>query len=137
VRVSVPENAEPLQNITFQGFDASDGGLDIDLVEKTGLPDPVIADVLQQPVPFPVSVKTPSPIGYEEGPLLPGGDPVEFTVTVEATRPGLYDFAALVTASKGALGRTITARGNSVKELLGDIVLTVQLGGGQRTGFGH
>jgi hypothetical protein len=127
VRVSVPENAEPLQNITFQGFDASDGGLDIDLVEKTGLPDPVIADVLQQPVPFPVSVKTPSPIGYEEGPLLPGGDPVEFTVTVEATRPGLYDFAALVTASKGALGRTITARGNSVKELLGDIVLTVQL----------
>jgi hypothetical protein len=127
VRVSVPENAKPLENITFQGFDASDGGLDIDLVEKTGLEDPGIADVLQQPVPFPISVKERAEKGFYEGPLLPGGDPIDFKVTVEATRPGLYDFAALITAAPEALGRTITARGNAVKQLLGEIFMTLQL----------
>ena len=127
VRVSVPENGEPLKNITLQGFDASDGGVDIDLVEKTGLQDPVLADVVPQPVPFPLSVKTRSSTGIHAGPLEPGGDPVDFTVVVEATKPGLYDFASLITASPEDGGRTITARGNSVKELLGDIVLTVEL----------
>jgi hypothetical protein len=127
IRVSVPENGEPLKNITLQGFDASDGGVDIDLVEKTGLVDPVVADVLEQPVPFPVSIETRSTIGMYAGPVEPGGDPVEFTVIVKATKPGLYDFASLITASPEDGGRTITARGNAVKELLGDILLTVQL----------
>ncbi len=127
VRVTVPENGEPIENITFQGFDASDGGLDIDLVQATGVESEPWVDVQPQPVPAPVWVSGRSPVGLVSGPLEAGGEPVEFKVTVTAIRPGTFDFAALITAGPEGGGNTITGRGNNVADIKGDVVLSMEL----------
>ncbi|MCB1099681.1 MAG: PD40 domain-containing protein, partial [Verrucomicrobiae bacterium] len=127
IKVSVPEAGIPLENVTFQGFDASDGGIDIDLVLATGVEDEPWVDAQPQPVPAPVWVSTPSPTGVWPEVLQPGGDPAEFVVTITATRPGQFELAALFTAAPEGDGPTLTARGTEVADLKGDVVLSMEL----------
>ena len=128
VRVTVPKGGDPVKNVSFQGFDANDGGLDVDLVEPTGIAEFPFVDAFEQPVPFPVGVAAPRlETGTNERVLTSDGPPVEFKVRMSTTRPGYFDFAALVTAAPEGGGKTITQRGNKVTQILGDILLTVQV----------
>lgn len=127
VMVSVPKQGETIEKVSLQGFDASDGGLDIDLVQATGIESEPWIDVQPQPVPNPVWVSQRSSIGTLKEKLEPGGDPSEFVVTVTAERPGTFDMAALITASPEGGGNTITGRGAKVVDIKGDIVLAMEL----------
>lgn len=127
IQVTVPEEGIPLENVTFQGFDASDGGLDIDLVLATGVEETPWQDVHPQPVPAPVWVSTPAAEGIWPEVLQPGGDPASFTVTITATRPGQFELAALFTAAPEGDGATLTARGTEIADLKGDVVLSMEL----------
>ena len=126
VRVAVPKGAEPIEKVSLQGFDASDGGLDIDLVKATGIPDAPWEDVIPQPAPLPVYVSQRANEGTKPGVIEPGQE-VEFLLQVTAERPGNYDMAALVTASPLGGGAILTERGNSVTKIHGDLVLSIQL----------
>lgn len=127
IQVSVPEKGEPIKNVTLQGFDASDGGIDIDLVEATGLESEPWQDVQPQPVPAPVWVSKRSSIGTLPQTLQPGKDPGEFHVTITATRPGTFELAALITASPEDESTTITGRGTNVADIKGEVVLSIEL----------
>lgn len=127
VRVSVPTNAEPVKNITLQGWDLFEGGLTMDKVRATGNPEQPFVTVLPQPVPFPLIITQKPPAMTIAGPLAPGAPAVEFDFVVQAENPGTFEFASLITAATVQTGAGLQERGSGVRSVLGDLVLSVEV----------
>lgn len=127
VKVSVPKGGKPVQDLTLMGWDQSDGGLDIDKVRSTGIPEQPFALAVPQPVPFPLTVRE-KPPGATVRPVLTDQDaPREFDFLVEAERPGTFTFAALFTAKQVGANTVLQERGSNIQPVLGELVLAVQL----------
>lgn len=127
VKVSVPAKGKPVQNVTLQGWDMSDSGLDIDQVRATGLPEQPWTLVIPQPVPFPLTVTNKPPEATIAKVLTEKDPPLEFDFIVRAERPGSFEFGALFTAKLVGADTVLQERGSNIRSLLGDLVLSVQV----------
>ncbi|MBX3733705.1 MAG: PKD domain-containing protein [Verrucomicrobiae bacterium] len=127
VKVSVPKGGKPVVDVTLQGWDMGDGGLDIDKVRATGVPGQPFALAVPQPVPFPLTVRQKPPQATIQRVLTEDDPPLEFDFLVEAERPGIFAFAALFTARQIGVNTGLQERGLGLHPVLGDLVLSVQL----------
>lgn len=145
ISVSVPENAVAIKDLEPFETVEGDGGIDVDAVKKVG---EGWADIVPQPVPFPMTWEGPlgplvdpaaDPPTDERRPLpLEGvapGETVELALTVTVDRPGNYEVSSILEAlTDDSAEKVVRGVGSDVLRVSGAPVLAVQIGANARHG---
>lgn len=130
VRVAVPTEGEPISEIELFRTNEADGWIDIDAMRRQSLAGGGFqwVELLQQPVPMPLTVEgDPDPL-VVAGPVEPG-ESVDIDLVLRAEKPGGFQLSALVTGLTGEEGSpqsVVSGASETVLPILGAPLLSVQ-----------